>query len=438
MAELGYKGSGKSVSSIDFSGYGMRGLAKGIQTGFSMGMQAKEWKWKKDQQKKIDDAKEKAALEFSQIGEKFQQAYADGTMSQQEYLDLSQFATSLGSEAYDIFQKMDKGVKAHNSSMVDTEVEELEALIEMCKATDTWDLAAFDDITKNYQSPKAIAQRDFLRQTIQARDLAATDESEVEKYATLEELQDKYGEDVAYEYDDEGYLRPKYVAPKDPKALSDYQRKRQNIMDNKNISETQRKIGIFKLDSGIDLTKNDTNGDFTSTEGKRTADFAFTQLFGYTTPDGIKIAGIVPANLARVLSLGRKATEAEREQIMFDWKARKNVVRKMGGLMAVEAIESILDQLLRETKPDEVVEDTLLDKAQKYIEEIFGGTDVPEGVEAPESPEEPPKMDYGSKSAQIPLMSKAEVKAAMEKTDPSDPLYKELYDRAVKEGWITE
>lgn len=437
MAELGYKGSGKSVASIDFSGYGAKALGTGVQQGFSMGMQAKEWKWKKDQQKKIDDAKEKAALEFGQMGEKFHQAYANGFMSQEEWIDISQFATSLGSEAYDMFIKMDKGIKAHDASTIDAEVEELEALIELCKATDTWDLAAFDNITKNYQGKKAVAQRDFLRQTIQARDLAGTDESKVEKYATLEEFQDKYDEDTPYEYDDEGYLRPKYVAPKDPKALSDYQRKRQNIMDNKNISEAQRKIGIFKLDSGIDLTKNDDEGDFTTTEGKRTADFAFTQLFGYTTPDGIKIAGIVPANLARVLSLGRKATEAEVEQIMFDWKSRKNVVRKMGGLMAVEAIDTILDQLLRETKPEDVVEDTLLDKAKKYIEENYGGTDIPEGVEPPKTETiETPKVDYGGKSAQIPLMSKAELKAAMEKTDPSDPIYKEMYDRAVKEGWI--
>ncbi|MBA7553941.1 hypothetical protein ES705_46545 [subsurface metagenome] len=46
-----------------------------------------------------------------------------------------------------------------------------------------------------------------------------------------------------------------------------------------------------------------------------------------------------------------------------------------------------------------------------------------------------PKVPTGEKEALIPTMTKEEVRIALRDTDPADPLYKALYDWAVKQGW---
>ena len=404
-------------------------ITTAFQGGFQMGFNAtSSWKKRKEDKEAIDKALQKEQQLSIELSQGFDRDRADGVITQQEYEDRLAYWIPFGNEYMDRVTKLYDKTRKMTKEQRDAEIEELNSFIEIAKDNDYKDVNAFKEATSGFKSEKAINQANYYMKSIED----STEDPKLERYATLKEFQDIYGETAAYEYDEEGYIRPKYVAPKDPKAMSDYQRKRQNIMSNKSITEDQRKAGIYKLDTGIDITPNDDEGDFTTTEGKRTADFAFTQLFGYTTPDGIKIAGIVPANLARVLSLGRKATDAEVEEIKFDWEARKNVVRKMGGSMAVDAIDTILNQLFRETKPEDVISDSLQDKAIKYIEKVFGGTNVPDKTK------ELPKVEYGSKTAMVPLMSKEEVKAAMESTDINDPLYKELYDRAVKEGWITE
>lgn len=415
---------------MKYGGSFATGFAQSISNLPSMVLQLKQRRKAEDE---VKAAKEEFKLNSQKYTSAFDTAYKDGTITPVERSSMVALTMVLGAEFSEQWKEFDKTYLKMEDEQRKSGLEEINAALKMYTDFDPADPSAILETIQTIQdNTKSDSVRTRARIAMDSIRQQGAKQEETEKYATLKEFQDTYGETAAYEYDKEGYIRPKYVAPKDPKAMSDYQRKRQNIMSNKSITEDQRKAGIYKLDTGIDITPNDDEGDFTTTEGKRTADFAFTQLFGYTTPDGIKIAGIVPANLARVLSLGRKATDAEVEEIKFDWEARKNVVRKMGGSMAVDAIDTILNQLFRETKPEDVISDSLQDKAIKYIEKVFGGTNVPDKTK------ELPKVEYGSKTAMVPLMSKEEVKAAMESTDINDPLYKELYDRAVKEGWITE
>jgi len=49
-----------------------------------------------------------------------------------------------------------------------------------------------------------------------------------------------------------------------------------------------------------------------------------------------------------------------------------------------------------------------------------------------------PKVSTGAKEAMIPTMTKKELEDAIKGLDPSDPMYKLLYDEAVKRGYITK
>lgn len=419
---------------MKYGGSFAKGFAGGISQGWGMGQQVLQWKERKAAQKKIDDSAAEFKANSMELARRYDADRADGTITQEEYSDSVSWAIPLGNELSDRLDKLYKNFRGLTREQIDMELEDIDAFYNLSKDLDFSNMEQMRTFGTNLKQQKAKTQWDSILKSVEGRRAEPT--VELEKYPTLAEFQEKYGEEAPYEYDKEGFIRPKYKAPVSPAAMTDYQRKRANIQASTTLSKEEKDRGIYKLDTGLDIRKNDTESDFTTTEGKRTADFGLTQMFGYTTPDGIKIAGIVPARLATQLSLGRKATEAEKEAVMFDWNARKAVTQKMGGKMAVEYIEGILNQLFGEIRPEEVVPESALDKARKYIEKTFGGEEAPtEGVPTV-TPKVPTVPAYG-KEAMIPTMSKEELKKALETTDPSDPLYEALYNEAVKKGYIT-
>ncbi|MFH1563934.1 MAG: hypothetical protein ABIF11_11060, partial [Nitrospirota bacterium] len=73
---------------------------------------------------------------------------------------------------------------------------------------------------------------------------------------------------------------------------------------------------------------------------------------------------------------------------------------------------------------------------QKGIDKVKGWLGM-EGV--PKAGEIPtPKVSTEGKEALIPTMSNDELYNALKGLDPSDPIYKALYDEAVKRGLITK
>ena len=412
-----------------------QGIVSGFQTGWGMVDDLKKQKEAKDA---ITKSAEQYKTNMMSYANQMDTIWKDGTITDIEHRDTMGLVMTLGKDFVEQYNAVYKDYKTTNLETTKRQLEEVEAAYEIYADFDFQNPEEFkqalDLLESRTKSEDVKAKIDYIRKSIETRQ--PKEKLEVERYASLAEFQKVYGEEVAWEYDKEGYIRQKPTTPITPAALTDYQRKRANIQASTTLSKEEKERGIYKLDTGLDIDKNDTENDFTTTEGKRTADFGLTQMFGYTTPDGIKIAGIVPSRLATQLSLGRKATEAEKEVVMFDWNARKAVTQKMGGKMVVEYIEGILNQLFGETKPEDVVPESDIGKAIKYIKETLSGEEPPVEEAPVETPvSETPTVPAYGKEALVPTMTKEEVRKALSETDPSDPLYAILYERAIKEGW---
>lgn len=109
------------MAGISYSGSFLKGLGEGLGTGFQIGQQAKEWKWQKAEKERIQKEKDDLAESVSIFNKKLESYYADGTLSDDEKLQLH--TAYLGSAynvqevikgSYDAIMKMDKDTLENN------------------------------------------------------------------------------------------------------------------------------------------------------------------------------------------------------------------------------------------------------------------------------------------------------------------------------------
>jgi len=106
---------------IKYTGSFLKGLGEGLGTGFQMAQQAKEWKWQKEQKEKIQKEKDDLTEAVSIFNKKIEGYYADGTLSDDEKLQLNTayLASAYNVQeviqgSYDAIMKMDKDTLENN------------------------------------------------------------------------------------------------------------------------------------------------------------------------------------------------------------------------------------------------------------------------------------------------------------------------------------
>jgi len=106
---------------IKYTGSFLKGLGEGLGTGFQIGQQAKEWKWQKEQKEKIQKEKDDLTEAVSIFNKKIEGYYADGTLSDDEKLQLNTayLASAYNVQeviqgSYDAIMKMDKDTLENN------------------------------------------------------------------------------------------------------------------------------------------------------------------------------------------------------------------------------------------------------------------------------------------------------------------------------------
>ena len=420
-----------------YGGYFLKGLAGGIESGFNMASRHLESKWKKDEEKKLKAEQEAMMESVGSYMKKVEDFGVDG-FSVDEGQELKVMFLAGGSlfqeEVGKTHEAIQKGLREETAERLET----LKLYSESLGNSDPKNFKEYyDEVYSQVKGTKHekyfVAYNNSKQKEFDAKEKARL---KTEKYATLKEFHGVYKEGTPYEHDKEGYIMPKYLT-QGGRDLTDYQRKRANIQSNVNLTEAEKARGIYKLDTGIDIGGvNDDNDDFTTAEGKRTMDLAFTIAFGYTAQDGTKIAGVIPSRLIRQLSMGRKATEKEKEEVLYDWSLRKATTLKLGGKMAVKAIEDIFEQLFREIKPEEIVKDSLLEQAGKYIDKLLDVDGTPTGETTPPKPVTP-TVGLNSKMALIPSLTNDELKKqanAAAQEDINSELYAALYEECKKRG----
>ena len=206
----------------------------------------------------------------------------------------------------------------------------------------------------------------------------------------------------------------------------------------KRDTKTGKYYGSFSKET---IPKPTPEGEITAGE-KRTYDMASSIIFGSSDwVTGISKPGIISTMISNKLNMGQPLTEEENAEVRNNY----NLIK---GTLPGEVISMVESQLQRygisleapATTPEPTV--TPEPEPKKWWEFWKGETKPTTTIKpeiTPEAREIPtPKVPTKGKEALIPLMSKKELEDAIKGLDPSDPIYKLLYDEAVKRGYITK
>ena len=417
-----------------YGGYGLQALTQGFQSGFSMATQARQLKEQRLEKEELKKKKDALALVVGNIEGKASE-YSKGGWSNQEVGDFSALIHGSGVEIQGYFKGYLESIESGNKERI----EEYKTLIdEFTKGLDDLDLSdiqkAVDAFSPNIKSEDGKKYLDV--NTNMKRSLAQKAKPKVEVFNNIEEFRVVHG-NVPFEYNDKGQLRLPPTAAK----LNEYQMKIRDIKDDKDLTDTEKKRGLYKIRTGLDIKVNNDEDDYTTVEGKRTADFGKQELFGYTAQDGILVAGLIPSRLVRTLSLGKPATQEEQDSVMYNWNARKEAVAKLGGAMAVEYIENIIGQMFKITKEKEIPKGGLL---EDFFNSVKGENVTETEIETNDTPataEEvlKPGLSVNQKLALMATLPDSELeKAALQaaEDDIKSVLYKALYDMCKERGLI--
>ena len=160
-------------------------------------------------------------------------------------------------------------------------------------------------------------------------------------------------------------------------------------------------------------------------------------LFGKKDVYGnISRMGIIPYDAQMAVSYGTPLTEEQKTQI----KNNHNVQKSLLNEEQLPKIEAILKQIGidLEEKPEVILPTGEQSQAKsmldKWVENAKSNIEGIKNIFTKETPT--PKFTTEQKEAMIPTMTNEELYNVLKGLDPSDPMYKLLYEEAVKRGLI--
>lgn len=208
------------------------------------------------------------------------------------------------------------------------------------------------------------------------------------------------------------------------------------------VIASEPKIPGMMIDPTLDKTKG-----WYANYVKETKEDPNNYLFGKKDVYGnISRMGIIPYDAQTAISYGQPLTDIQKTQIKNNHNLQKSLLDEEM-LVKVEAILSQigidLTKVIPTIETEEIIEETPEPKPAEWwefwkkeapkMQPIWGLDEIPktEGIPSIKVPTE-------EKEAMIPTMSNKELYDALYGLDQTDPIYKSLYDEAVKRGLITK
>lgn len=472
-----------------YKGSWLKGFASTFDPlgGLSWGLQ---WKEKKAAQKKIDDAVEQFKIDSMELATRFDKARADGTITPQEYGNAMAWAIPLGKEMIGRVNDLYTNYQDMTPDQLKIELDNIDAMFKFSKELDFANLEEMKEFGNKLTQPDAKMQWNLVVKSIEGREKP----EEPEVYKTVAEFQAKYGTETPYVFNATagGYI-PKFketeVKP-DLTGAINYLKKFPNPtpeqfnslragaekyfnVDLSNITQEMLKEMIDEVSNLYDtpeevlanvkapkdskltvIPKRDTKtgkyyGSFSKeTAPKQTPEEEMREYyqkqfgtFKRNLLSGINDLGFIidPENRDKYLSMTfEEYMQFMQGMIPARFSDEITVTDQNTGKKQKTEGKTLFDRILNKVGlqkvPTEEVGGALGETVSptEFQPEITG-TKVPTTI--PEVAPTP-KVPIGGKEALIPTMTDKELHDTLMNTDQSDPIYKLLYDEAVKRGLL--
>jgi len=184
----------------DYSGYFLKGLAGGIQSGINMGQQLQEMRWQKKQRKQLEE-KQAKMLEVSNVwNAKVKEFGADNKYSDEEIAQLTTIILSGGYEFMEHYKGAMNAISSMNEREYKKELEWMDLFasgIEGCSPGDIQ--ALYEYVKPNITSEKGLNQLEALNNYLTKRSEIAQNVPTPEVFTSPQALLEKYP-DSGYTY----------------------------------------------------------------------------------------------------------------------------------------------------------------------------------------------------------------------------------------------
>jgi len=428
----------------NYSGYFLKGLAGGLQTGVNLGTQIQEMQWQKAQRKKLEEKEAKIEESMSTIGNLFKQYGADSTYSDDEIMQLNTALSAAVPEVQAVWKDAVNAIQTMNKNKFEEDLQWFDLFISQAEGLNPGDVQGIFDMAKSrFQTDKA---KNYF---------TAYEEIQKKKYKPAPEtftspsgVTEKYPE-AGYEYSAtaKGYV-PIYQKPTAPEKPTDTQVKLAEIDKLTFLTEERRnqmKVNTLANDSATAEKVNairaagGTDADILESLG------AGVQGVNPPKPSTPLVVRMVDPNdvlfgtngiMKDYINSGSQLGEEQKAEIRNNYnvikpalseETRKQVEDYLGqiGIDVTTPITEPISESTPEPQPN------ILQKGISKVKDWLGMEGIPKTGETPT-----PKVPTEIKEALIPTMTNDELYNALKGLDPSDPIYKALYDEAVKRGLI--
>ena len=200
----------------NYSGYFLKGLGSGLQSGINMGQQLQEMRWQKKQRKALEE-KQSKMLEVSNIwNAQIKEAGADYNFSDKEIAKLTTTMLSGGYEFIEHYNSALNAIKSMNKAKYDQELEWMDLFangVERCSPGDVQ--ALYEYVKPNITSEKGLNQLEALNNFLTKKSEIMQAQPITEVFPSAETVREKYPK-AGVRYTDEGYV-PTFGEPTEVK-----------------------------------------------------------------------------------------------------------------------------------------------------------------------------------------------------------------------------
>ncbi len=138
------------------SGYFLKGLAGGLQSGFNMGRQIQEMQWQKAQRKKLEQKEKEIKEGIISIGNLFKQYGADGVYSDADITQIDTAFLASAAEVQAVFKGSLEHIKATNKKELEEDYQWIDLVISQIGNLDPKDVQGmFDHVEGWVKTDKA-------------------------------------------------------------------------------------------------------------------------------------------------------------------------------------------------------------------------------------------------------------------------------------------
>lgn len=133
-----------------FSGYFMKGLASGIQSGFDVGTKFTQLKWQKKKQKELDDLNAQMADAWNNIGQEIITLANDGQLSEDDLLKVYTMSMAAPYEMQGVMQNLRNSLSQFRTNDFETQMEYVKTFYEFAKGQNPKDINSMYETFRNY------------------------------------------------------------------------------------------------------------------------------------------------------------------------------------------------------------------------------------------------------------------------------------------------